>query len=227
MERFNFLETASGTHKYGRCTLQLSMTRDLKMILLLTNERIVRIRKIESFVGIDPIMRHRTERRERKEINLIQLKLSGRVVTLCAYSSCRLWSHKMCQFCCWNGENRMHCIGHDSLQLPSELPCCCCWLLLCCCSGDSTTMEVLVGGLLLVLRRVEIGESTIADGHTGLKVSGSGLIDDWTRWSTGVAGATDIDLFIGNSFICCCCCCCWSLILIVPFCRLRDSIICC
>lgn len=46
----------------------------------------------------------------------------------------------------------MHCIGHDSLQLPSELPCCCCWLLLCCCSGDSTTIEVLAGGLLLVLK---------------------------------------------------------------------------
>lgn len=73
----------------------------------------------------------------------------------------------------------------------------------------------------MYLRRVEIGESTSADAQSGLNVSGSGLIEGWTRWSSGVAGATDIDRFIGNSFVCCCC----SLILLAPFCRLRDSII--
>lgn len=73
----------------------------------------------------------------------------------------------------------------------------------------------------MYLRRVEIGESTSADVQSGLNVSGSGLIDGWTRWSSGVAGATDIDRFIGNSFVSCCC----SLILVAPFCRLRDSII--
>lgn len=60
MKGFDLFEAAFGSHEYGRCTLRLGVTRDLKVILLLAYERIVRIGKIESFVSINSIMWQRS-----------------------------------------------------------------------------------------------------------------------------------------------------------------------
>lgn len=74
MEWFDLLQAALGPHEYRGGALQLSMASDLKVILLLADECIIRIREIEPFVSVDAIMRHRTaeENRENRISPLVE-----------------------------------------------------------------------------------------------------------------------------------------------------------
>lgn len=61
MEGSHLLQAGLRLH-VDTVAMQLNVTRDLKVILLLTDESIVRVGEVEAFVGVDSKVRNRSGR---------------------------------------------------------------------------------------------------------------------------------------------------------------------
>lgn len=86
------------------------------MILFLTYKCIVSIGKVETFVGIYSVMRHRSVS-EKEVFNESHPHLKQRK---CTYSSVRFWSQRECQFVCWKALNLIHWYWDSDKQASDE-----------------------------------------------------------------------------------------------------------
>lgn len=150
MKWFNLFQTTTRPYEYST-SLKLRVTGYLEVIFFLTNKCFVGIGKVKAFVSIHPIMGNRS-----MDLNCNE----KRIIRKLTYKSWRAWSHNKCQFCCWKGEKRMHCIEHESPE--SEF--CVDWsaVALSICEHKPPRVEPGDGG-------------SIKDWHIGLTEPGSGL----------------------------------------------------
>lgn len=79
MKCSNLLKSRLRLH-INAIAVQLHVTRDLKVILLLTDESVVRVGKVKSFVGVDAEMWNGSERGGKKKKMMINIVIAFRKV---------------------------------------------------------------------------------------------------------------------------------------------------
>lgn len=76
MERSDLLQARLGLHVHA-VAVQLDVASDLEVILLLTDERVVRVGEVEAFVGVDAEVRNDPKKESWCEWNLAMVAYSS------------------------------------------------------------------------------------------------------------------------------------------------------